>query len=129
MPSVVESRSLFPWGQLPMEPPCRQAWGATAALRRKGKQEGEEKEGDHLLEGVQLDLRVQPEVRCVDPLVVVGLVILMAPRGRAEEEATLAERLPDPLQEVAPEAPLTLALCARTIFLDSAKGNRRIVRV
>ena len=90
--------------------------GATTVLRRKPNQEGKEEEGDHPQEDVQLDLRVQHEVRRVDPLVVVGLEILVVPGGKAEEEATLAERLHDPLQEVAQRAPLTFALCARIIF-------------
>ena len=98
--------------------------GATVRLNRKPNQEEKEEEGDHPQEGVQLDLRVQHEVRRVDPLVVVGLEILMVQRGRAEEEATLAERLQDPLQEVAQRAPLTLALCARIIFWGSVNRNR-----
>ena len=98
--------------------------GATTVLRRKPNQEGKEEEGDHPQEGVQLDHRVQHEVRRVDPLVVVGLEILMVPRGKAEEEATLAERLQDHLREVAQRAPLTLALCARIIFWESVKRNR-----
>ena len=95
--------------------------GATVGLRGKPNQEEKEEEGDHPQEGVQLDPRVQLEVRHVDPLVVAGLDILMVPRGKAEEEATLAERLQDPLQEVAQRAPLTLALCARIIFWEMQK--------
>ena len=89
--------------------------GATVRLRGKPSQEEKEEEGDRFPEDVQLDHKVRLEARHVDPLVVVGLEILAVPRGRAEEEATLAERHQDPLQEVAPKAP-PLALFAKIIF-------------
>ena len=92
--------------------------GATVRQRGKPSQEEKEEEGDRFPEDVQLDHKVRLEARHVDPLVVVGLEILVVQRGRAEEEATLAERLQDPLQEVAQRAPLTLALCARIIFWE-----------
>jgi len=93
--------------------------GATTALRRHARQEDEEEEGYHLLAGVQLGLKVQPEARRMDPLVAVGLVILMGQRGRAEEEATLAEKLSDPLQGEALEAQPILVLYAKASFLDN----------
>ena len=92
--------------------------GATPRQKGKPSQEGKEEEGDPFPEDVQLGHKVRLEARHVAPLVVVGLGILAVPRGRAEEEATLAERLQDPLQEVAQRAPLTLALCARIIFWE-----------
>ena len=90
--------------------------GATTVLRRREEQEERVEEGDHPLEGAQLDPRVQHEVRRVDPLVEVGLETQMAQGGRAVVEATLAERLQDPPQEVARRAPQTLALYARITF-------------
>ena len=59
--------------------------GATVELRGKPNREGKEEEGDHSQEGVQLDPRVQLEVRHVDPLVVAGLDILRDPGGRPRE--------------------------------------------
>ena len=90
--------------------------GATTALRRREEQEERAEEGDHPLEGAQLDLRVQHEVRRVDPLVEVGLGTQMAQRGKAEVEATLAERPQDPPQEVARKAPQTPVLFARITY-------------
>ena len=90
--------------------------GATTVPGGKEDQEGKEEEGDHPPEGVQLDLKVQHEVRRVDPLVVVGLETLMVQRGKAEVEATLAERPQDPPQEVARKAPQTLVLFARITY-------------
>ena len=90
--------------------------GATTVLRRREEQEERVEEGDHPLEGAQLDLRVQHEVRRVDPLVGVGLGTQMAQGGKAEVEATLAERLQDPPQEVARRAPQILVLFARITY-------------
>ena len=98
-----------------MEPSSRQAWGATTVLRREEQEERVE-EGDHPLEGAQLDLRAQHEARRVDPLVEVGLGTQMAQGGEAEVEATLAERPQDPPQEGARRAPQILVLFARITY-------------
>ena len=98
--------------------------GATVRLKRKPNQEEKEEEGERFQKDVQLDHRVRLEARHVDPLVAVGLEILVVQRGKAEEEATLAERLQDPLQEVAQKAPPTLVLFAKIILWENAKRNR-----
>ena len=92
--------------------------GATLSQKGKPSQEGKEEKGDPFPEDAQQGHKAQLGARHVAPLVVVGLGTLAVQRGKAEEEATLAERLQDPLQEAAQRAPLPLALCARIIFWE-----------
>ena len=89
--------------------------GATLSQKGKPSQEGKEEKGDPFPEDAQQGHKAQLGARHVAPLVVVGLGTLAVQRGKAEEEATLAERHQDPLQETALRAP-PLALFAKIIF-------------
>ena len=102
----------------------RTSEGATPVPRKREEKEEKAEEEDHPLEGVLLALRAQPGAPRVDPLVEVGLGTQMAQRGKAEVEATLAERPQDPPQEVARRAPQTHVLFARITYEVSAKGSR-----